>query len=340
MRDATPTLGFLLACCGGLGVSWVCAGAPAAEPTGAAYVGPAVGFVEDRSRARMRPACTLRLPEDKVTAQRYFEYVNNDAYRTVPWGDRRRFTDPEYLTSAIQRVPQAGPSYAVPALVMFERTRDPRYAKIVKGAIRAYRDWAKAAFAKGLSGAANLLHQPAVAAFEVKRLRRTKAMTPQDEAVVRDLFLMLAEKVFAWGGKVSYCRGSHHRAMNEGAVRRIAAKWYPDAPQAARWKQYADQQWQDWWRHRDLAINDCGYFWSSLTQAVLAAEVLICNTAVANLIREGKTHQVYSIMETNTREGMITMDRCVKDLYMEGTISYEEAVSHVRNPKTIMDVKS
>ena len=73
---------------------------------------------------------------------------------------------------------------------------------------------------------------------------------------------------------------------------------------------------------------------------VLAAEVLICNTAVANLIREGKTHQVYSIMETNTREGMITMDRCVKDLYMEGTISYEEAVSHVRNPKTIMDVKS
>ncbi len=72
---------------------------------------------------------------------------------------------------------------------------------------------------------------------------------------------------------------------------------------------------------------------------VMAAEVLIANTAVANLIREGKTHQVYSIMETNTREGMITMDRCVKDLYMEGTISYEDAVSHVRNPKTIMDVK-
>jgi len=66
---------------------------------------------------------------------------------------------------------------------------------------------------------------------------------------------------------------------------------------------------------------------------VLAAEVLINNTAVANLIREGKTHQVYSIMETNTREGMITMDKAIKKLYMEGVISYDEAVAHVRNPK-------
>ncbi|MCP4642718.1 MAG: type IV pilus twitching motility protein PilT, partial [bacterium] len=44
---------------------------------------------------------------------------------------------------------------------------------------------------------------------------------------------------------------------------------------------------------------------------VLACELLMNNTAVANLIREGKTHQVYSIMETNTKEGMATMDRCI-----------------------------
>ena len=180
-------------CYAGLAASGLCG---AADRTRAEYVGPAVGFVEDRSRARMRPACTLGLPEDKVTASSYFEYVNNDAYRTVPWGDRRRFTDPDYLKSAIQRVPQLGPEYAVPALVMFERTREPRYAQIVKDGIRAYRDWARDAFAKGLTGAANLLHQPGMAAFEVKRLRQAKAMTAQDEAVVRDLFLMLAQKAF------------------------------------------------------------------------------------------------------------------------------------------------
>jgi len=71
---------------------------------------------------------------------------------------------------------------------------------------------------------------------------------------------------------------------------------------------------------------------------VLAAEVLLNNTAVANLIREGKTHQVYSIMETNYKEGMSTMDRAVKGLYMEGIISYDDACAHVQNAKTIMDV--
>jgi twitching motility protein PilT len=67
----------------------------------------------------------------------------------------------------------------------------------------------------------------------------------------------------------------------------------------------------------------------------MACELLINNTAVANLIREGKTHQVYSIMETNTKEGMATMDRSIKELYMEGIISYEDAIAHVRNVKAI-----
>ena len=66
MRNATRTLGLLLACCGGPGVSCLCAEAPAEKPTRPTYTGPAVGFVEDRSRARMRPACRLRLPQDKV----------------------------------------------------------------------------------------------------------------------------------------------------------------------------------------------------------------------------------------------------------------------------------
>ncbi len=71
---------------------------------------------------------------------------------------------------------------------------------------------------------------------------------------------------------------------------------------------------------------------------ILAVELLRSNTAVANLIREGKTHQVYGIMETSTKEGMITMDRSIKELYMEGYISYEDAIAHVRDPKAIMDV--
>lgn len=69
---------------------------------------------------------------------------------------------------------------------------------------------------------------------------------------------------------------------------------------------------------------------------ILACEVLRVNTAVANLIREGKTHMVYGIMETNTRDGMITLDKALKNLYNEGLIAYDDALAHARNPKEIM----
>lgn len=68
---------------------------------------------------------------------------------------------------------------------------------------------------------------------------------------------------------------------------------------------------------------------------VLAYELMKNNMAVSHLIREGKTHQVYSIIETATRDGMLTLDKSIKDLYMEGLITYDDAIAHVRNPKTI-----
>ncbi|MBW7864217.1 MAG: PilT/PilU family type 4a pilus ATPase [Candidatus Hydrogenedens sp.] len=68
---------------------------------------------------------------------------------------------------------------------------------------------------------------------------------------------------------------------------------------------------------------------------VLACEVLRNNSAIANLIREQKSHQVYSVVETAAKEGMITMDRAVKDLYAEGRISFDDAVSLMRHPKEL-----
>lgn len=68
---------------------------------------------------------------------------------------------------------------------------------------------------------------------------------------------------------------------------------------------------------------------------VIAVELLKNNTAVANLIREGKTHQILSTMETSQNEGMITMDMSLSDLYTDGYISYEEAAAHMRDPSSL-----
>jgi twitching motility protein PilT len=72
---------------------------------------------------------------------------------------------------------------------------------------------------------------------------------------------------------------------------------------------------------------------------VLAAELLLNNPAIANLIRDGKTHQVYSVVETSHKDGMVTMDRSLKALYKAGRITQEDALAHMRNPKDLKDGK-
>lgn len=59
---------------------------------------------------------------------------------------------------------------------------------------------------------------------------------------------------------------------------------------------------------------------------VAAVEVMIGTPAIKNLIREAKTHQMYSIMEMSGNAGMITMDRTLADIYRSGNCSYEECV--------------
>ncbi len=70
---------------------------------------------------------------------------------------------------------------------------------------------------------------------------------------------------------------------------------------------------------------------ADLNGRVPAVEILINTPAVANLIREGKQFQLYSVLQTSQKEGMQTMDGSIKDLYMRGTITRQEALSNVHN---------
>jgi len=65
---------------------------------------------------------------------------------------------------------------------------------------------------------------------------------------------------------------------------------------------------------------------------VPAVEVLRNTPAVAHLLRDMKTHQTYSIMETHARDGMRTLDSALKDLYLRGAVSYEDVRRLMRNP--------
>jgi twitching motility protein PilT len=58
----------------------------------------------------------------------------------------------------------------------------------------------------------------------------------------------------------------------------------------------------------------------------VATEVLVATAAVRNLIREGKTHQIYSAMQAGAKAGMVTMDSSLAELVKRGKISYDVAL--------------
>lgn len=70
---------------------------------------------------------------------------------------------------------------------------------------------------------------------------------------------------------------------------------------------------------------------------VAAFEVLHANHAVRNLIREGKTHQLMSVMQTNRKLGMIAMDEAIIQLCREGKISKEMAVQFAQDSEAMMN---
>jgi len=68
---------------------------------------------------------------------------------------------------------------------------------------------------------------------------------------------------------------------------------------------------------------------------VMVAEVLVCTPAIAALIREGKAHQIYTLMQAGQKHGMQTMNQGLFQAYTAGAISLREALSRSLNPQEL-----
>jgi twitching motility protein PilT len=68
---------------------------------------------------------------------------------------------------------------------------------------------------------------------------------------------------------------------------------------------------------------------------VMAQEIMVVTPAIANLIREGKTAQIYSAIQTGGKLGMQTLEKVLSDLYKAGSISFESAISKTSKPEEL-----
>jgi twitching motility protein PilT len=65
-----------------------------------------------------------------------------------------------------------------------------------------------------------------------------------------------------------------------------------------------------------------------------AYELLINNNAVSTLIRDARTHEIDTVIQTSSQEGMIDMDRSLAELMKRGEVTIEHAYEHAMDPKT------
>jgi twitching motility protein PilT len=70
---------------------------------------------------------------------------------------------------------------------------------------------------------------------------------------------------------------------------------------------------------------------------VPACEIMICNSAIKNLMREGQVHQLNSILQLGQKEGMQTLSQSLANLVKQNVISLEDAMERTSNLKQLQD---
>jgi len=71
---------------------------------------------------------------------------------------------------------------------------------------------------------------------------------------------------------------------------------------------------------------------------IAAVEIMLGSSAVRNLIREGKIHQLPNVIRTSNQEGMITLDQSLASLYLKGIISGESVIQFCHDKNEVEDI--
>jgi twitching motility protein PilT len=69
--------------------------------------------------------------------------------------------------------------------------------------------------------------------------------------------------------------------------------------------------------------------------SVPACEIMINSDAIANLIREGKTHMIDNIINTSAQYGMVSIEKSIANLVLSGTVALEDGLRYAPRPQEL-----
>jgi len=167
---------------------------------------------------------------------------------------------------------QYGPRHFMPVLAKYVESGDQKYGKACIRMLEAFHRWVREEVAK--KGGHTLFCEEAGYLGLYRHYLTSGGLMVPDEPWFRALVLDFARGLHPWGCEKTYWRGPMPRAQGEGIARGLAARWYPDIPEASDWLAYSDRVYQDWWRFRDFAANDTNYLFATLLPLFVRASLL------------------------------------------------------------------
>jgi hypothetical protein len=230
-------------------------------PAGPATAGAGLPAVE-----RVAPATIYSAPVDRFRFGAYGPgMVSNPEFYPIPGDVVTRETYLRWMEEMdlfrladTPRLGASGPQRFLPVLVKYVQTGGRRYGESI---VTMLKDWHRAMLeevaAKGWTE--QFIEEPCFIPLYRKHLIAGGLMTA-DEAWFRALWLDYCRNVHVWGSKPTEWRGGCHRSMPEALMKGLAANWYPDIPEAAHWRRYAELGFNDFWKNQEVQQNDTGYF--------------------------------------------------------------------------------
>ena len=217
----------------------------AAEPE---RVGPPTLFMQDSLRYTQRVPDEYHrqfypIPVTPVTRETYMAWLEDSGLL-------------DYVNEPKRGL--VGPGELLPVLAKFAQTGDRKWGEACVTMLKDFHRAVKAEVAsKGWNS--EFVEQPAVLPLYRRPLIEHGLLNEPQDSWFRELMLDYTRTLHVWNSPDSYWRGPCHRTQQEGVIRGIVAKWYPDIPEAAEWQRYSEQVFTDFWEHKDLTENDTGY---------------------------------------------------------------------------------
>jgi len=227
-----------------------------------------------------------KIPQISVTRQTYMDFLE----------DARLLAIVEHPDQGID-----GVKNFMPVLAKYVQTGDEKWGKPILVMLQSFHAGLKKAVEQE-GWTWKFIEEPAFLPLYRKYLVAGGLMT-EDSPLFKEIWLYYCRNLHVWSTKPIEWRGGCHRSLPEALAKGLAAKWYPDIPEARHWARFAELGFGDFWQYKEVLQNDSHYFRHTLLM------LLCCGKEYAGerLFQDPEMRRIWDrLMEPVTPDGAVT----------------------------------